>query len=70
MRDSVKKCDVIELVKQSFDFVKNFEGEIPGSKREECGNYKEHDLKGAKAVAEDMLGVLADWTEEKMKYEE
>lgn len=70
MRDSVKKCDVIELVKQSFEFVKNFEGEIPGSKREECGNYKEHDLKGAKAVAEDMLGVLADWTEEKMKYEE
>ena len=70
MRDGVKKCDVIELVKQSFEFVKNFEGEIPGSKREECGNYKEHDLKGAKAVAEDMLGVLADWTEEKMKYEE
>ena len=70
MRDSVKKSDVIELVKKSFEFVKNFEGEIPGSKREECGNYKEHDLDGAKFVAEDMLGVLDEWTEEKMKYEE
>lgn len=70
MRDSVKKSDVIELVKKSFEFVKNFEGEIPGSKREECGNYKEHDLDGAKLVAEDMLGVLGEWTEEKMKYEE
>ncbi len=70
MRDSVKKSDVIKLVKETFAFIKDFEGEIPGNKREECGNYKEHDLSGAKLVAKDMIDVLADWTEEKMKYNE
>lgn len=70
MRDSVKKSDVIKLVKETFEFIKDFDGEIPGNKREECGNYKEHDLKGAKLVAEDMTKVLENWTEEKMKYDE
>ena len=70
MRDSVKKSDVIKLVREAFEFIKNFDGEIPGNKREECGNYKEHDLNGARLVAEDMEKVLEDWTEEKMKYDE
>ncbi len=69
LRDKVKKTDVIKLVKNSFEFIKNFDGEIPGNKREECGNYLEHNLMGAKLVAEDMIKVLADWTEEKMNYE-
>ena len=54
---------------ESFAFIRDFEGEIPGSRREECGNYKEHDLKGAKETAVDMLEVLKDWTPEKMEYE-
>lgn len=69
MRDSVSKKNVIELVRKSFEFIAEFTGEIPGSKKEECGNYKEHDLDGAKEVAKDMIGALSDWTEEKMKYE-
>ncbi len=32
--------------------------EIPGSKREECGNYLEHDLDGAKAECRKYLAVL------------
>lgn len=69
MRDSVSKKNVIELVRKSFEFIAEFTGEIPGSKKEECGNYKEHDLDGAKEVAKDMIDALSDWTEEKMKYE-
>ena len=70
LRDKVKKADVIKLVQSSFEFIKNFNGEIPGNKREECGNYLEHDLQGAKLVAGDMVKALAGWTEEKMNYEE
>ena len=70
MRDVVKKQDVIDMVKGAFSYISNFDGIIPGSKKEECGNYLEHDLEGAKEVAKDMCRVLADWTEEKMKYEE
>lgn len=69
LRDTVSKADAILLVKESFAFIQDFEGEIPGSRREECRNYKEHDLAGAKTAATDMLSVLADWTEDKLKYE-
>ena len=70
MRDCVKKQDVIDMVKGAFSYISDFGGEIPGNKREECGNYLEHDLEGAKEAAKDMCRVLDCWTEEKMKYEE
>lgn len=68
LRDAVSKQDALELVRESFQFIVDFEGEIPGSKRRECGNYREHDLPGAKAVAADMLEVLKDWNEGRMQY--
>lgn len=70
LRDSVSQEDAIALVQESFAFLQDFEGEIPGSKRWECGNYREHDLPGAKAVAADMLQVLAGWRPEQLKYRE
>lgn len=69
MRDSARRDQVLELVRESFAFIAQFEGEIPGSQPRECGNYREHDLSGAKAVAEDMLQVLKDWTAAKMDYD-
>ncbi|MCQ2486715.1 MAG: S-ribosylhomocysteine lyase [Clostridia bacterium] len=69
-RDDVSKEDIIALLIRSFDFIAKFEGEIPGATRRECGNYLEHSLEDAKVVAEDMLKVLADWTPEKMVYDE
>lgn len=69
-RDSISHNEALSLIKDTFDFIKNFEGEIPGTKREECGNYKEHNLQGAKSTAMDMLNILENWTEDKMTYEE
>lgn len=69
LRDAVSGPEAIRLVKEAFGFIRDFEGEIPGSRREECGNYREHDLAGARRTAEDMLTVLADWTAEKLTYE-
>lgn len=70
MRDDVSKEEVIDLVKESFAFIADFEGAIPGATRKECGNYLEHDLAGAKEVAVDMLEVLKDWTSADMAYAE
>lgn len=70
LRDSISKENALMLVRQALEFVSGFEGEIPGSKRRECGNYLEHDLPGARAVAEDMLHVLQNWTQENMQYEQ
>lgn len=36
--------DVIGLVTRMFEFVRDFEGEIPGAKPDECGNYLDQNL--------------------------
>ena len=68
LRDSISTFEAINLVRDSFEFIKNYEGEIPGTTKIECGNYLEHDLNGAKAVAEDMCEVLKNWTENDTSY--
>lgn len=68
LRNSVPPAAALSLVKEAFSFIAHFQGEIPGSTQQECGNYKEHDLAGAKAIAADMLAVLAPWGEGSMAY--
>lgn len=69
LRDAVTSEQAIDLVRDCFAFIRDFEGEIPGSQRRECGNYLEHDLSGAKEAAADMLSVLKNWTAENLTYE-
>lgn len=40
--------DVTDLVQRLFQFAADFEGEIPGARPEECGNYHDSDLAQAK----------------------
>lgn len=70
LRDKVSHADAISLVKESMVFCASFEGEIPGNKKEECGNYLDHDLLGAKAVAKEMCEVLKTWQEKDLIYKE
>ena len=70
LRDNILNKQAIELVRDSFQFIADFEGEIPGSKKEECGNYLEHDLAGAKKTAKDMLNVLENYSEKNLNYKE
>ena len=70
VRDAVSRIEVIDLVKDAFSFVAEFEGEIPGAKQRECGNYLEHDLCTAKREASEFLKVIESWTPENMKYKE
>lgn len=68
-RDTLPKVEAIALVKECFAFIAAFEGEIPGNQKKECGNYLEHDLQGAKAVASDMCQVLQNWAEPMLSYD-
>ena len=70
VRDAITHEQALKILQECFDFVKDFDGEIPGTKKEECGNYLEHDLQGAKNIAIDMSEVLKNWTVEKMTYAE
>ena len=69
VRDKMSREETLMLVKESFAFIRDFDDEIPGSKRNECGNYREHDLPGAKETAINMLQVLENWSPEKMDYD-
>lgn len=70
VRDAISHRQAIELVKASMAFVRDFEGEIPGNKKEECGNYLDHDLHGAKEIGKEMYEVLKNWSEKDLKYKE
>lgn len=69
VRDDISHAQALEIVRESMRFIADYEGDIPGVSSRECGNYREHDLPAAKAAARDMLGVLENWSEEKMTYE-
>ena len=69
MRDTATGQEAIDLAKQSFRFIAEYEGDIPGASKSECGNSEEHDLEAARTVAVDMVEVLNDWNEEKLDYD-
>ena len=70
VRDAISHERAITLVKESMAFLRDFEGEIPGSKKEECGNYLAHDLAGAKAIGAEMYEVLKNWQVSDLQYKE
>ena len=61
-RVTVTRQEAIDLVRQALAFTAAFEGEIPGTKPAECGNFQEHDLSGTRAAAATMCAVLEPWT--------
>lgn len=54
---NMRREEVLALLKESFKLALTLK-EIPGNKREECGNYLEHDLAGAKDECEKYLEIL------------
>ncbi len=59
---------VIALTRETLTFIADYEGDIPGATKRECGNYLEHDLAGAKAVATVQAAVLGEWTPARLRY--
>lgn len=58
----------ISLVQDSFAYIADFSGDIPGATEPECGNYLDQDLPTARAEAAAMCEVLHTWTPEQLKY--
>lgn len=58
---------IYPLVKEMLEFIVSFNGEIPGAKKAECGNYKEQNLKGAKKFTKKYLDELI--VTKRFKYE-
>ena len=60
--------EVLDCVKESYRFMASYEGEIPGAREEECGNYREHSLEGCRKEAAEYLKVLEPLTVGDMRY--
>ena len=54
----VEPADIVPLLSRMFDFIADFEGEIPGATPADCGNYKFNDLAESKAVAARFAALL------------
>ena len=70
VRDKISHAEAIDLARESMAFVRDYEGEIPGNKKEECGNYLDHDLMGAKKIGAEMAAVLENWQVADLQYKD
>ena len=69
LRGDYASKDIVELMKRTFRFVTDFEGEIPGAAAKDCGNYLLHDLPMARLEARKYLEeVLEQITEANLVY--
>ncbi len=59
---------VLSCIRDSYRFIASFEGDIPGAKLAECGNYMDQDLEGCKREAAAYLPILEAIQPEDMRY--
>ncbi|MBQ9828237.1 MAG: S-ribosylhomocysteine lyase [Lachnospiraceae bacterium] len=55
MSGSYESADIVPLITRMCEFIRDFEGEIPGAKPEECGNYLDQNLPMARYLAKEYL---------------
>lgn len=71
MRGDLRPEDILPLMQETFRFVAEFEGEVPGTTAADCGNYLLHDLPMARWESRKYLDeVLMQMKEENMRYPE
>ena len=65
LRGDLESRDIVDLMRKTFRFIADFDGEIPGAAAKDCGNYLLHDLPMAKWEARKYLQEVLDPIEEK-----
>ena len=69
MRGDLTSSDILPLMKETFRFIAEFDGEIPGAAPRYCGTYLLHDLPMARYEAAKYLHeVLECATDENLNY--
>ncbi len=63
--------DIVDLMKEMYVFMKDFDEEVPGAAARDCGNYLDMNLPMAKYVARRYYEeVLCNITQDRLKYPE
>ena len=69
LEGDLESSEIVDLITRMFEFICDYEGEIPGAKEEECGNYLDQNLPMAKWQAQRYLKrALYDITEDHLVY--
>lgn len=58
VQGSMEPEEILPLLRETMQFIADFEGEIPGATPRDCGNYTFMDLEAARAAAAAYLQVL------------
>ncbi len=68
-KGDLKSTDIIDIMKEMFDFMAKFEGNVPGADPKSCGNYLDQNLPMAKYESKKFYEeVLLHLTEENLVY--
>lgn len=63
--------EIVPLMTEMYEFIRDFQGEVPGASPKDCGNYLDMNLSMAKYLADKFLNnVLYHITEERLIYPE
>ncbi|QQK07663.1 S-ribosylhomocysteine lyase [Miniphocaeibacter halophilus] len=66
-----KSKDIVELLKDMFDFIANYKDEIPGATAKDCGNYLDMNLPMARYISKKFIDdILNNLNEKNLNYPE
>lgn len=68
LRGDLQPRDILELMIDTFEFVATFDGEVPGAKPRDCGNWSLHDLADARIEARRFADFLKTATDDNFAY--
>lgn len=69
LQGDLSSTDILPLMRETFRFISDFEGEIPGATPKDCGNYKFNDLPEARKIAKKYLvEILENISPENINY--
>lgn len=69
MRGNLSSRDILPLMIETFQFIADYQGEVPGTAPRDCGNYLLHDLPMARWEARRYLdGTLLQATDDNLTY--
>lgn len=71
LRGDLESRDVVDLMIEMYEYIRDYEGEIPGATPVECGNYQDQNLDMAKYEADKFLeNTLYNVEDENLVYPE
>ncbi len=60
--------DILQLMIETFEFIRDYKGEVPGACAKNCGNYLDMNLPMANYLGKKYLDVLYHITDEQLNY--